>query len=444
MQTVHIGIDDTDSREGMCTTYLASHLVEKLRKSSVEFIDYPNLVRLNPNIPWKTRGNASIALRFMTNDIKSTFNICRELLHRFSEGKDGRADPGLVALASENIPDEVRRIAIQALSNVVRKSDAKTIIEKHASYHYSEGSGRGLIGALSAIGNTLDKDYTYELIAYRMGDHNGIRKICNKSVFEMDMSTRPTTFNNLDRLSGRILISPHGPDPILFGIRGENPQILLDAMKMLQVEEPMDRFMIFRSNQGTGEHLKSVLKSNSTRAYQSGHVTGRINTYPTITQGGHVFFSINDSEGIIKCAVYEPSGGLRKIALQLTIGDLVEIGGGMRRRSVKHESVLNIEYLRVIKLDKKVVLLNPLCNRCKKRMTSNGRGKGFKCTGCGERLMNVEKIIENIPRKVKRALYLPPESSQRHLAKPMQRYGMEKRGGFVRPTGEWFQVFTER
>jgi tRNA(Ile2)-agmatinylcytidine synthase len=52
-----IGLDDTDSKEGMCTTYLAAVLIEKLAAfARVE--GYPLLVRLNPNIIYKTRGNA--------------------------------------------------------------------------------------------------------------------------------------------------------------------------------------------------------------------------------------------------------------------------------------------------------------------------------------------------------------------------------------------------
>ncbi|HYU07255.1 MAG TPA: tRNA(Ile2) 2-agmatinylcytidine synthetase, partial [Thermoplasmata archaeon] len=58
-----IGVDDTDSLQGMCTTFLATELVSELTKDR-DLIGYPRLVRLNPNIPWKTRGNGAICLRF--------------------------------------------------------------------------------------------------------------------------------------------------------------------------------------------------------------------------------------------------------------------------------------------------------------------------------------------------------------------------------------------
>ncbi|MEZ0270333.1 MAG: DNA-binding protein, partial [Nitrososphaeraceae archaeon] len=63
-KVVHIGFDDTDSAEGRCTTNLAFKTISKLTsETDSKFIDYPLLVRLNPNIPWKTRGNGAICLR---------------------------------------------------------------------------------------------------------------------------------------------------------------------------------------------------------------------------------------------------------------------------------------------------------------------------------------------------------------------------------------------
>src|SRR3989442_4328458 len=57
-----IGVDDTDSLQGMCTTFLATEIVRDLTED-YDLIGYPRLVRLNPNIPWKTRGNGAICLR---------------------------------------------------------------------------------------------------------------------------------------------------------------------------------------------------------------------------------------------------------------------------------------------------------------------------------------------------------------------------------------------
>src|SRR5262245_31853751 len=58
----HIGIDDTDSPSGGCTTYTMALISEELQRLGFEIDGYPCLVRLNPNVPLKTRGNAALAL----------------------------------------------------------------------------------------------------------------------------------------------------------------------------------------------------------------------------------------------------------------------------------------------------------------------------------------------------------------------------------------------
>ena len=57
-------MDDIDSPNGGCTTHFASYLVEQLESSGVYWLDYPNLIRLNPNIPYRTRGNGAVSLKF--------------------------------------------------------------------------------------------------------------------------------------------------------------------------------------------------------------------------------------------------------------------------------------------------------------------------------------------------------------------------------------------
>ena len=67
---LNIGFDDTDSPKGMCTTFLAYKMVNALKKEKVEFLDFPRLIRFNPNIPWKTRGNGAVALKIQTTNPK--------------------------------------------------------------------------------------------------------------------------------------------------------------------------------------------------------------------------------------------------------------------------------------------------------------------------------------------------------------------------------------
>ncbi|MDD1732124.1 MAG: hypothetical protein CG440_1570, partial [Methanosaeta sp. NSM2] len=57
-----IGIDDTDSEKGLCTTYLAAVLMERLRPLG-DVVGWPRLIRLNPCARFKTRGNAALAFQ---------------------------------------------------------------------------------------------------------------------------------------------------------------------------------------------------------------------------------------------------------------------------------------------------------------------------------------------------------------------------------------------
>ena len=47
-----------------CTTYLATYLIEEIINKGGQIIDLPNLIRLNPDVPFKTRGNGAVAIRF--------------------------------------------------------------------------------------------------------------------------------------------------------------------------------------------------------------------------------------------------------------------------------------------------------------------------------------------------------------------------------------------
>ena len=57
-----IGFDDTDSRDGGCTTYVCFEFVSRLYEKGYCLCEYPRLVRLNPQVPWKTRGNGAVAV----------------------------------------------------------------------------------------------------------------------------------------------------------------------------------------------------------------------------------------------------------------------------------------------------------------------------------------------------------------------------------------------
>jgi tRNA(Ile2)-agmatinylcytidine synthase len=408
----------------MCTTFLVFNLVNFLlgySKKKTLLIDYPNLIRLNPNIPWKTRGNGSLVLRIESELLGETlFKICKEFVARFATSK--KANAGLAVFEGEKIPKEITEFSRAALFGVQSLSQAISLMDHFGIRYYGLRTRQGLVGALAGIGNELKDDFTFELIAYRKSCRIK-RSIDPLKVIEMDRRTKPFTFNSYDEQNCRVLIAPHGPDPVLLGVRGETPASVKSAFQMLSPLDNLLGYMIFRTNQGTGEHLHNSIDLSSLKAYTSGKLSGTVRSSPHIEKGGHVFFRLRNESGEISCAAYEPTGQFRTNVMFLSRGDTVEVGGGVRKKTAKHESVLNLEYFIPRKLAPTFVESNPVCPKCQKRMSSLGQHQGFKCKVCGFRSKFLSKIRAPIRRKlVLNRLYLPELKAHRHLTKPLQRF----------------------
>ncbi|MGA3192398.1 MAG: tRNA(Ile)(2)-agmatinylcytidine synthase [Candidatus Bathyarchaeia archaeon] len=440
-KTMHIGLDDTDSTRRGCTTYVAALLVEKLLKLDADFIDYPNLIRLNPNVPWKTRGNGALCLRIQLDEgvadkVKETVISTVE---NQADMECRGTDPGIVVFQSPTIPRELGTFARKTITGVVNLQDATRLLKKFKGEAIGFKSGRGVIGALAAVGENLQADHTYEIIAYRTPENIGSKRMVDEaSVFEMDAATRPYTFNNVDAEKRRVIITPRGPDPILFGIRGESAKIVKNAFQMLKVLEPIERWVIFRTNQGTDAHLKRVEKLSGITPYSPLIARGTVSAGPRMIRGRHVIFSIKDESCEVDCAAYEPTGALRAVVKKLIVGDQVEVYGGVRSPLPSTPLTINLEKIRLLKLASQIVFHNPLCSRCGKRLKSMGKEKGFRCDRCDARYPSLTKVEAKVKREVRRGLYITSTRSQRHLTKPFVRYGMEKRHEQVEElSSEW-------
>ena len=426
---MHIGLDDTDSANGGCTTYLAAVLIEKLKKLNVQFIDYPRLIRLNPNVPWKTRGNGALCLQFIYNPefeekIKDmTLNVWEEQ----SAIEEKGTDPGIVFFKNTEIPTHLRAFSKKTETTIVTLNEAMALIKKLGAEAVGFNSCRGIIGSLAAIGETLDGDHTYELIAYRTRENLGTkRRVDETSIFKMDKLTLPYTFNNVDSEKGRVIITPRGPDPILFGIRGETPTIVKKAYGLVRPLEPVERWVIFRSNQGTDAHLKPIKSLSNLVSFGSFIAKGTVSKNPQIIPLRHIIFAIKDDSAEVSCAAYEPTGELRKIARNLIIGDNVEVYGAVKKATSRNPLTINLEKINILNLRQKILRENPLCHDCGKRLKSMGKNQGFRCEKCGGKFSDLKKQESIMPRAIKTGLFVASTRSQRHLTKPLRRYGQEK------------------
>lgn len=436
---LHIGIDDTDSTKGGCTTYIAARLVEKLATLGVHFIDYPNIIRLNPNIPYKTRGNAAVAVRI--NIQETLYDTIQETAVEEIEagshiGQKG-TDPAVVFLKGKPTA-AIKQFSRKALCEILSTREALKVLRSSRASAAAYGTELGLVGALAAVGQTLTGDHTFELIAYRTKENCGSRRqVDESSVKRMDELTSPRTFNNYDFENKRVLITPHGPDPVLLGIRGENAESVREAFQIIKAHEAIERWVIFRTNHGTDAHLEAISEESRVKPDVPAVFRGVVSCLPKRICGGHVFFDLDAAGKLFTCAAFEPTGKFRQIIAELLPGDEVRVYGGIR---VNHNGLpltINLEKVLLIHLVDKVRVSNPICSVCGKRLKSAGRGQGYKCERCSVRLPNAKKHIVKETRSIEPGLQVPALKAHRHLTKPLSRYGQEKLWDHQPPVGRW-------
>ena len=205
-----VGIDDTDSSRGYCTTYLAYRIACDLRPAVV-VLPYPNLVRLNPNIPFKTRGNAAVRLLVETSDADLAFGLVSAKVKELSDVRGG-ANSGLVFLDDSSTASKFEPLYLQALTGLVSPHRVRRLVREVGARSLELGNGMGLVGAASSLGFSMKFDHTFELIAYRRKESWGTRRqIDNSSVREMTLGPSHTPSTTTTTRSGRCSSPPTDP-----------------------------------------------------------------------------------------------------------------------------------------------------------------------------------------------------------------------------------------
>lgn len=427
-----LAFDDTDSPEGMCTTYLAALMLEEL--SGFDLLGPPRLVRLNPNIPWKTRGNAAVCLplghgsgvgevcgslrngkaryyrRGTPGDQEEILAQAARVLERNARFECDQTNPGVVVSGRRPPPSLYWR----AVREIVSITEVEAMLRASGASFRKFKKGRGIIGAAAAT-SWRPRDRTWEIIAYRAAERVGTpRRIEAESVIKMDKTTKHT-FNNYDYENGHIAISPGSPCPILFGIRGDSPSEILKGKDMIR-GEAIDRWLLFMTNQATEDHIVTR-RIREFRPMMSVRARARVSSAPTTIKGGHVIVGISDGSPI-DASFYEPSRGFRDVARSLLPGDEVVVLGSVR----DEPRSLNVEKLLVRSLAEDLRRIhNPVCDRCGKSMGSMGTNQGFRCKICGSRKPPEAAATKRVPRSIQPGWYEPPVASRRHLHKPIRR-----------------------
>ena len=424
MNLLYVGIDDTDSPEGMCTTYITFVIINKLKSFGLDIIGYPKLIRLNPFARFKTRGNGAVSFKISYKNDEELTKIKNIILDTVSSDAmmdHENTNPGVVFYErkdNEKIDSKLKKFTYKAIYEILSIKEAEKLANDLGCEFHQFKKGRGIIGSLAAIGSQLE-DKTYELLAYRVPKNYGTpRKVNHKSVVKMNDETYPQTFDNLD--DGYTAITPHTPCPVLYGIRGENPEIVEKAHNLIEFYEDIEGYCIYETNQHTDMHIQDVENINDLKKNACYKIKATVDETPRNIEGGHYFFNLKDDTGIIECAAYEPTKSFRETIRLLRKGDIVTIYGG-----IGAHDTLNIEKIKIHSLAEDYILNNPICE-CGHRMKSAGKNKGFKCPNCGLKLRDDSKIKTPLRRELKIGFYEVPPSARRHLSKQIIRMNRDE------------------
>nr|WP_305794424.1 tRNA(Ile)(2)-agmatinylcytidine synthase [Halomarina rubra] len=430
----------------MCTTHVAHRIAERLRERGT--VERLLLIRLNPAVEHKTRGNAALAIH---TDVPAAeaFAVAREVVDGAAVETDPNTNPGLVVAAGDpdatlGPQDAVVRFARAAVRDHLAIADAEALLA-HAGFHAKGwGDGRGRIGALAAVGawaagiedaagsetDPVFGDWTYERIAYREREKWGTpRDVDADSVVAAADEAYPSVWDTVDRGEGETVCVPHTPGPVLYGIRGDDADTAERVAAAIE-SEPVASAETFHTNQGTDAHLRAGALADALdgRAYR---LDGTVLDAPETRRGGHVFFTLGASDEALddttlpadpptlRCAAFEPTKRFRDRVRALRPGDRLTVCGEVSDGTVK------LEKFAVRALDA-TELVVPDCPDCGRRMESAGRDQGYRCRDCStHRDGKTERSVE---RDLDVGWYEVPPCARRHVAKPLVR------GGFDAPT----------
>ena len=435
-----VAVDDTDSMKGNCTTFLATEIIREFM-DDLDLIGNPRLVRLNPAVPWKTRGNGSLVMRFgkgtgpkrfigriggrdvFCYDRCTSFEpdpvMMRDrIIPHIEDHHEDDSDPGL--LISKEKPSQ--SFYWKGVRTILSRNDVDPEIERIGGTTFEIGCGRGLIGCTCGMA-WRPRDSTFELLTYRPSGRWGTPRIFDPITIRDVEHNYPTTFNSWEDRMEKVAMVPSTPCPVMYGLRGDVESDLIEASSKIATE-PIERWMVFLTNQGTDDHI--IRNTTKLIPNQSYSITGTVISNPRHIEGSHVLIDLSTRHGTVTCAAYEPSKEFRYTLDWLVPGDVVEVLGELRDLP----RTLNIEKIHVIStVDEYRKVSNPICPICSRTMKSIGKGEGFKCKKCHTR--SSVPVSVKVSRQIVPGWYEPPTAARRHLSKPLKRMGLEQPVEFV-------------
>lgn len=440
-----LGLDDTDTRHGGCTTHTALRIAATIEHhggvlDGWGLIAPARLVRLNPAAPHKTRGNGALALPIGPRDPDARLAIGRfqgrmitmgpratpaahdphdhsaaiDALRRIAAEHlprpgDDDHDPQPGAILAPRAPDPT--LYAHAVSRLVRPADAW----QHAppgTLRLTTEPRRGDIGALAATAWPLQR-WTWEAIAYRdTCDAAPDRDLPTE--FRSAVHSLTGGFDNIDPTTDRLRAVPRTPCPVRWGLRGTDPHALLALHDHLA---PDDHWLM-QTNHATGDHARHANATPSPHGTVRG--TFHVRSAPERHPGGHLFVDAMDADGIPRTlAAYEPTKTLRDALQPARPGDILHLIG----RTAGDPTTIAVEAFAYRHAPSRThKLANPRCP-CGRSMKSIGTGAGYRCRPCGTRLDPANAPRVQTPGPATGMLHQVPDHVRGHLLPPTTRLG---------------------
>jgi tRNA(Ile2)-agmatinylcytidine synthase len=428
-----LAFDDTDGPAGGCTTHLAFRVLLALPELALS--GPSRLVRLNPNVPWKTRGNGAVVLPLCVPQGPSVRvgELRGNEILAFPEGPRPKADAahGILErvwpILEETAEDDAEPGAAlfvdappaaadwQAVRTRVHAEEARKALQALGAPHRAAASMRALAVCLGAAA-WPGPPASFEVIAYRHPARWGTERAMHEEPLR-SLDATGATFHTYDEANERVACVPHTPDPVLIGLRGRDPEALVQAATRtlpFAVQEPVDGWLLWATNHGSGDHVTPVDSVAHCPEWGTLQAAARVTGMPESRRGGHVFVPLRDVVGTtFEAAAFEPTHAFRDVARALRPGDAVEVVGPLK------DGVVNLEKLRVVTLAASGKRENPSCPACGLRMPSLGKDAGHRCRKCGAKLPAGAGGIVPEVRGLALGWHEVPVMARRHLHRPV-------------------------
>ena len=388
-----LGLDDTDSLAGGCTTAVFHDLLNGLPASTL--IGTPRLVRLWPFAQRRTRGNAALGVELQTEDVAELLLHLDAWWSNHIAPLSGEVESSVIS-SREQSPASPGMVWFdnQPAFELYKKAVSKKVSLDELPTPERSWGGHGRIGATAAVA-WKGKHFTWEAIAWRMDGVDSPRRVDHTTVEEVD--EWPEVVFSRDPRRGTSLIAPRGRSPVLFGLRATAKEAAEKGCRLLvqsEETETVQGWRVFQTNQASGDHLGDnwVLEVR-------GVSIDSVRKHAQITTNGPD----------VLC--YAEGGPVNALARWVREGDVIEVAG-----LIDHEEQIHAERLK-LKTWVPRSRQRPLCPDCSVRMKSMGAGQGIRCPKCKRR--EGDEWID-IPGSPPFTTWVePPVDARRHLSRPL-------------------------